>query len=154
MRVPGIAWWPGKVKPAVCREVACTMDLFTTAAKLAGAEIPADRAIDGQDIAPLLFGDGKVEREVFCYYRGQQLYAARVGAWKAHFITRSSYGPDKPVTHDVPELYNVEEDPSESRNVADKHPDIIASIRSAVEKHRASVKDVPNQLEGVVESAK
>ena len=154
MRVPGIAWWPGKVKPAVCREVACTMDLFTTAAKLAGAEVPSDRAIDGLDISPLLFGEGKVEREVFCYYRGQQLYAARVGSWKAHFITRSSYGPDKPVTHDVPELYNVEEDPSEVRNVADKHPDILASIRSTIEKHRATIQDVPNQLEGVVETAK
>jgi len=154
MRVPGLAWWPGKVKPAVCREVACTMDLFTTAAKLAGAEIPSDRVIDGKDIAPLLFGEGKVEREVFCYYRGQQLYAARVGPWKAHFITRSSYGPDKPVTHDVPELYNVEEDPSEARNVAEGHPDILASIRSAVEKHRAGVKPFPNQLEGVVDAAK
>ena len=154
MRVPGIAWWPGKVKPAVCREVACTMDIFTTAAKLAGAEIPSDRVIDGKDITPLLFGDGKVELEVFCYYRGQQLYAARVGAWKAHFITRSSYGPDKAVTHEIPELYNVEEDPSEVRNVAEKHPDIIAKIRAAVEKHRATVKEVPTQLEGVVEAAK
>ena len=38
--------------------------------------------------------------------------------------------------------------------MADKHPDIIASIRSAVEKHRATVKEVPNQLEGIVEAAK
>jgi arylsulfatase A len=154
MRVPGIAWWPGKVKPAVCRDFACTMDVFTTAAKLAGAEIPADRAIDGQDITPLLFGTGKVEREVFCYYRGQRLYAARLGVWKAHFITQPAYGPDKPVTHEVPELYHLEEDPSEIRNVAEKHPDILAQIRAAVEKHRAGVKPFPTQLEGVVEGMK
>jgi len=155
MRVPGIAWWPGKIKPAsVCREVACTMDLFTTAAKLGGAKIPADREIDGKDITPLLLGESKVEREVFCYYRGTQLYAARVGPWKAHFITQPAYGPDKPVTHEVPELYHLEEDPSEIRNVAEKHPEVIAQIQAAVEKHRAKVKAVPSQLEGVMEAAK
>ncbi|MFN0077559.1 MAG: sulfatase-like hydrolase/transferase [Prosthecobacter sp.] len=151
MRVPGIAWWPGKIKPSVCRDVACTMDLFTTAAKLGGATVPQDRAIDGKDITPLLFGTGKIEREVFCNYRGQQLYAARVGPWKAHFITRSSYGPDKPTHHDMPELYNVEQDPSEIHNVAGKHPEIIAQIKAAVEQHRATVQDVPSQLVGTVE---
>jgi arylsulfatase A-like enzyme len=152
MRVPGIAWWPGKIQSwSVCQDVACTMDLFTTFAKLGGAQVPQDREIDGKDITPLLFGGGKVEREVFCYYRGQQLYAARVGPWKAHFITRSSYGPDQPVTHEVPELYNLEEDPSEVRNIADKHPEMIAQIKAAVEKHRTSVKDVPSQLIGSTE---
>lgn len=150
MRVPGIAWWPGKIKPAVCRDVACTMDLFTTAAKLGGAKVPQDREVDGKDITPLLFGTGKVGRDIYCYYRGQRLYAARVGAWKAHFITQPAYGPDKPVTHEVPELYNLEEDPSEIRNVAGKHPDIIAQIQKEVEKHRATVKAVPSQLEGTV----
>ena len=154
MRVPGIAWWPGKIKPAVCREVACTMDLLPTVAKLSGANVPIDRELDGKDITPLLLGEGKVEREVFCYYRGQQLYAARVGPWKAHFITQPAYGPNKPMQHETPELYNVEEDPSEVRNVATQHPEVIASIRSAVEKHRATLKVVPNQLEGVVAETK
>jgi arylsulfatase A-like enzyme len=128
------------------------MDLFTTFAKLGGAQVPQDREIDGKDITPLLLGSGKVERDVFCYYRGQQLYAARLGPWKAHFITRSSYGPDKPVAHEVPELYNVDEDPSEARNVADKNPEVIAQIKASVEKHRASVKEAPSQLVGSMEA--
>lgn len=154
MRVPGIAWWPGKIKPAVCREVACTMDLLPTAAKLTGADLPTDRELDGQDISPLLLGKGKVAREVFCYYRGQRLYAARVGPWKAHFITQPAYGPNKPVTHTVPEIYNLEEDPSEIRNVAAQHPELIAIFNNAVEKHHASLKPVTNQLEGVIDETK
>ena len=52
MREPGIAWWPGRVPAGVVtHELACTMDLFTTSLKLAGAEIPQDRIIDGLDIA-------------------------------------------------------------------------------------------------------
>lgn len=151
MRVPGIVWWPGRIKPSVCRDVACTMDLFTTFAKLGGAAAPQDRDIDGMDISPLLFGSGRMERGVFCYYRGQRLYAARVGPWKAHFITQPSYGPEKPAVHAVPMLYNIEEDPSESRDVAGQHPDIISRIQAAVEKHRATVKDAPSQLVGTVE---
>jgi len=151
MRVPGIVWWPGRIKPSVCRDVACTMDLFATFAKLGGAAAPQDRDIDGMDISPLLFGSGRVERGVFCYYRGQRLYAARVGPWKAHFITQPSYGPEKPAVHAVPMLYNIEEDPSESRDVAGQHPDIISRIQAAVEKHRATVKEVPSQLVGTIE---
>ena len=38
MRVPGIAWWPGKIRPgSVEMGMACTMDVFTTAVRLAGA---------------------------------------------------------------------------------------------------------------------
>jgi arylsulfatase A len=150
MRVPGIVWWPGKIQPAVCRDVACTMDLLPTVAKLTGATLPSDRVLDGMDLTPLLFGSGKVAREIFCYYRGQRLYAARVGPWKAHFITQPAYGPEKPVIHDVPELYQIEEDPSEVRNVAANHPEVIAMIRASVEKHRGTVQPFPTQLEGSV----
>lgn len=154
MRVPGIAWWPGKIKPSVCRDVACTMDLFTTFAKFGGAKVPQDREIDGKDIAPLLFDTGKVEHEVFCYYRGARVFAARVGPWKAHMITQPAYGAGQPMVQEPPELYNVEEDPSETRNVAGEHPEIIARILAAVEKHRVTVKEVPSQFVGVVEEAK
>src|SRR6185295_4489016 len=71
MREPGIAWWPGHIPAGkVCHELACTMDLLPTAAHLAGAELPKDRDFAGIDITPLLTGNGTVERDVFCYYRG------------------------------------------------------------------------------------
>lgn len=153
MRVPGIAWWPGKIPAGkVCRETACTMDLFTTSAKLAGAEIPGDRPVDGLDISPLLTGSGEVDRKIFCYYRGTDLCAARVGKWKAHFITQSSYGKDGPARHDPPELYDLENDPGESRNIAAANPDVIARIKAAVAGHAAGMKPAPTQLEGMIEA--
>jgi arylsulfatase A-like enzyme len=123
MRVPGIAWWPGKIQPAqVQREMACHMDLFTTSLKLAGAVPPEDRAIDGVDIAPLLTGAGRVERGAFFYYRGAQLYAARLGPWKANLITRTGYGPEKAQTNSPPQLFKVSQDEGERFNVATTHP--------------------------------
>jgi arylsulfatase A-like enzyme len=148
MREPAIAWWPGKVPAGVVQhEIATTMDLFVTFAKLAGATVPTDRPIDGVDIAPLLFGTGSVERDAFFYYRGEQLYAARLGPWKAHFITRTGYGPDPAVAHDPPLLFNVAEDPGERYSVpAAERPEIVARIMEAVSKHRANLKPAPSQL--------
>ena len=55
MRVPFIAHWPGKIKPSVNGGLAASMDLYPTLAAIGGAEIPADRIIDGLDISDLFF---------------------------------------------------------------------------------------------------
>lgn len=151
MRVPGIAWWPSRIKPGqVQRELATMMDLFPTCARLAGAE--AATATDGVNLAPVLFDGGSVQRDVFCYYRGTQLYAARLGPWKAHFTTRPAYGPEKPQPHEPPLLFNVVEDPGERFNIAADHPEVLADIVAAVEKHKAGVQPVENQLQATVDA--
>ncbi len=151
MREPGIAWMPGKVPAGiVCHEIASTMDLLPTFATWAGAKIPADRPMDGLDITPLLTNSGTVQRDAYIYYRGTQLYAARLGKWKAHFITQPSYGPGKPEPHDPPLLFDLNADPSETTDVAAQHADVIAEISAAVQRHRATVQPVMNQLEAVV----
>lgn len=151
MREPGIAWWPGRIPAgSVCREIATTMDLFSTCATWAGAKLPSDRPIDGLDITPLLTAAGPVKRDLFCYYRGTQLFAARVGKWKAHFITQPAYGPEKPTPHEPPLLFDLQADPGESFNVAAQHPDVIAQIMKEVERHRATVTPVKNQLEETI----
>jgi arylsulfatase A-like enzyme len=95
MRVPGIFWMPGKIKPTVERNVASTLDLFPTVIRLAGGTMPSDRPMDGVDLSGLLFKGEPIERDLFCYYRGEQLYAARLGAWKLHlcFIIWKSTRP-------------------------------------------------------------
>ncbi len=151
MRVPGLAWMPGRIPAgSTCRELATTMDLFTTCAKWSGAKTPDDRAIDGADITPLLTASGTVAREVFCYYRGTRLFAARLGKWKAHFITQPAFGPGQPESHDTPQLYDVQADPGESRNVAAQHPGVIAEIQAAVERHRATLTPAATQLEATI----
>ena len=151
MREPGIAWWPGRVPAGVVtHELACTMDLFTTSLKLAGLSVPGDRVIDGMDVSPVLFGKGASPREVFFYYRGTQLYAARKGSYKAHFVTRSGYGPDAPAPHDPPLLFQLGADPGERFNVADRHPDVLTDINREVQRHRATVQPAKDQLEETV----
>jgi len=148
MRVPGIFWWSGRIPAGkVQNELATTMDVFTTVTHLAGGTLPKERQIDGADISPLLFGTGHMEnREPFFYYRGSQLYAVRIGLWKAHFTTRSSYGPDKPEAHDPPLLYHLGEDAGEHWDRAAKHPEVISQMRKAVAEHVAKLTPAPSQL--------
>lgn len=146
MRVPGIFWWPGRIPAGVVQHaMATTMDILPTCAKLVGAPLPG-RPLDGIDIAPLLFGKGNVEREAFFYYRGPNLCAARLGPWKAHFITRPGYGPDPPEMHDPPLLFHLGEDVGENWNRADTQPEVLSKINKAVERHRATVQTAPSQL--------
>jgi arylsulfatase A len=150
MREPAIAWWPGRIPSGgVTSELGCTMDLFTTCLTLAGAKVPADRPIDGLDLSPVLFGDAEAKgpRDSMIYYRGTEVFAARKGAFKAHFITQSAYGAGGPEKHDPPVLFNLDSDPSETTDVAKDHPDVIAEIRAMVETHAKTVEVVPSQLE-------
>lgn len=155
MREPGIAWWPGRIRAGVVsQELACTMDLFTTSLRLAGTSAPADRIIDGVDMTPLLFGKGPSQREVFFYYRGARLYAVRQGAFKAHYVTQSAYGPDQPEKHDPPLLFNLAHDPSERFDIATHQPGVLADLARAVATHRASLVPAASELVDVIQQGK
>ncbi len=148
MREPTIAWGPGRIPAGkVSQEVCSTMDLYTTSLKLAGADVPTDRIVDGVDIRPVLFGTGSSPRKILCYYRGTKLMAIRKGAYKAHFITKNAYGRDPFKKHDPPMLFNLEHDPSEKYNIAKDHPKIVKEILADAAEHQKSVKPVPSQLE-------
>lgn len=154
MRVPGIFWWPGKVKAgAVTQELGSTLDISTTAIALAGGKLPADRAIDGVNLAPLLLGSGQSPRTSMLFYRGTELFAARLGSYKAHFQTQPGYGPGQREKHDPPLLYHLGENPGEKFNVAAKYADVIAEIRALVAEHEKSVEPAANQLDPVIGKA-
>jgi hypothetical protein len=71
----------------------------------------------------------------------------RKGAFKAHFITRSAYGPDSPVSHNPPLLFDLGHDAGEQFDVAASCPDLLADIARVVERHRATIRPVKCQLE-------
>ena len=139
MRVPGIAWWPGRIQPdGVTSIPASTMDLFVTSLTLAGAPVPSNRVIDGTDLAPVFAGKSLPARPFF-YYRKDQLAAVRLGDFKLHFFTQNGYGQPKADTHNPPLLFNLARDPGEKFNVAADHPEVVAKIQAAVAEHRKTL---------------
>ncbi len=86
IRVPLIAWWPGRIAPGlVAEEVAASIDIFPTFLNLAGAPIPADTTVDGRDMLPLMTtADARSPHEAIFAMSGGQLHIVRSGRWKLH----------------------------------------------------------------------
>ena len=125
MREPTVIRWPGKIPAgAVNEELMTAMDLLPTFAKLAGAQIPSGRVIDGKDIWPVLTENVKSPHEAFFYYKVNKLEAVRSGKWKL-FITMTK--GEKTAS---PKLYNLEEDIGETTNVAKDHPKVVERLRA------------------------
>lgn len=118
-RVPCIVSWPGTIPAAgVVRDVTYSMDVFPTVAGIVGGKLDPERVIDGHDVFDLWRGEASAERvaEPFLYYTSRgKLAGIRRGPWKLLL------GPG--------ELYQLEHDVSEQRDVAKKHPELVAELR-------------------------
>jgi len=153
MRVPCLMRWPDTIPAGTeCSEIATAMDFLPTFTKLADGDIPADRIIDGKDIAPLMTGDqdAKSPHETFFYYRKDSLCAVRNDQWKLHVKTIDLLDKDAtprvwgPV--DILELYNLKEDVGETTNLAEEHPEVVAELQA---KLQACREDIGDEAEGV-----
>jgi arylsulfatase A-like enzyme len=121
IRVPMIARWTGTIPAGrVSDHVWAHWDMLPTLAEIARAQTPA--AIDGLSMARALRGERQKTHE-FLYWefheRGFQ-QAVRMGKWKAVRLK-----PEAPL-----ELYDLESDLAEQRNVAADEPDVVARIES------------------------
>jgi arylsulfatase A-like enzyme len=146
MREPTLMWGPGLIKPGTKMDIATTLDLLPTFAKMANVQIPNDRIYDGYDISSVIFNKGVNPRDEVFYYRGTKVFAIRKGAYKAHFITQPEYG-GKATVLEKPLLYNLDIDPSENYDIADKNPNVIKEINQMLAKHLETVVKVESQLE-------
>ncbi len=153
MREPTIFWWPGKIAPGVKMQMSSTLDLYPTLCNIAGAKMPDDRIFDGYDLSPVLFNNGETKRNVIFYYRDTDVFAVRMGSYKAHFKTQKGFGEDTYTEHDPPLLYNLDVDPAEQYNIASDHPEVIEQIKARKQSHAESIKPVENQLEKVIENS-
>jgi arylsulfatase A len=134
MRVPFVVRWPRCIPAGrVTSEVATSMDLLPTLAAACGADLPADRTIDGRDIGPLLVEPGAPSpHEAFLYYWMNDLEAVRAGRWKLHLAKHG-----RPIR----ELYDLEADPAETRDLLAEHPEVEADLLIHAERARDSLGD-------------
>ena len=139
-RVPCLMRWPGKIPAGeVCGELALSMDFYPTLAALAGADVPADRIIDGKDIRPLMFAEdgAKSQHEAFFYYKRNSIEAVRSGKWKLHI-----HKDDQ----EMRELYDLEADIGETHDIGDQHPAIVRDLMAKIDACR---KDIGDEAAGV-----
>jgi arylsulfatase A-like enzyme len=141
LRVPCLMRWPGVIAPGrTCGEIATSMDLLPTLARLAGTQEPRDRIIDGKDIRALLTDPAaRSPREAFFYYLSENLQAVRWGKWKLHV-----HRDDGPVR----ELYDLQSDVGECFDVSGEHPDVVAQMLKLADACREDIGDLATGAAG------
>ena len=115
LRVPFLIRWPGQVQAGrVSNEIVHMVDVLPTLARAAGAEVPADRIIDGIDQLEFFLGEqAESNREGFPVYNGDELFAYKWRDWKLHLIELDSmFGKPQPLN--FPKLHNLISDPKEN----------------------------------------
>jgi arylsulfatase A-like enzyme len=136
IRVPMIVRWPGRIKAGrVSSQVWTFWDFLPTAAEITGVKPPDN--IDGISALPALLGKEQRGHE-FLYWEFHEngsKQAVRMGDWKAVRLA-----PGKPL-----ELYHLETDVGESKNLAAGHPKIIARIEAYLKTARSESEHWPIQ---------
>lgn len=157
-RVPFIMSWPGTLPAGKESDLALTgIDLMPMLAGLAGAKVPADHVIDGQDVWSKITDNGSLKDRPYYYYHYNSLDGVVLGKWKL-MVPRSNredwyfYYKNRPKealklfgegdAESIPlTLYNLEDDPSETTNVLGQYPEVGSRLVKLLEKARLDLGD-------------
>jgi arylsulfatase A-like enzyme len=147
-RVPAIMRWPGRIPAGqVNDELVSAMDVLPTFAKLAGAEAPKDRLIDGHDIWPILAGqkDARSPWDYYYHFKSGELWGVRSGRWKLfvahefHDVIEAGGGGLPGATGNTPvelSLFDLKNDVGEQINVASANPKVVERLMKLIERGR------------------
>jgi len=155
VREPTLMRWPGHIPAGkVCDAPLMTIDMLPTIARLIGGRLP-EHKIDGLDISDVITGKtaDSPHEVLYFYFNKNDLEALRSGKWKLelprHYGSlngRSGGHGGMPaeyenLTVEAPELYDLDADPGQARNVADEHPDVFQTMLNYAEQARDELGD-------------
>lgn len=124
IRVPMIVSWKGHVSRGGCSDFVCSFwDLLPTFRELTG--VASADGLDGVSLLPLWEGRPGQQEHESLYFEFQELggrQAVRQGPWKLVHLDIRSEEPRY-------ELYNLDEDPGETRNLAADEPEVLARLQ-------------------------
>lgn len=147
VRVPTIVSWKNHVPAGTSSDrVSGFEDWLPTLTEIAGGSAELSKGNDGISLVPTLRGQPQPERPFlyreFPSYGGQQ--SVRLGDWKGIRKNLLPRAKDKDKTPTIQtELYNIQEDIAETKDVADQHPEIIAKIERIMREQHVPSNEFP-----------
>ena len=146
LKVPAIIKWPGVIQPGtIINKVMTSLDWYPTVVEMAGSELPENKIVRGRSLVPLLKGETLVNWDNDVYseysminYSKAYMRTYRTEKWKLikDFLNN---GRD--------ELYNLENDPGELKNLIDEDNSKINFVRKELnEKIIQKMKEVNDSL--------
>ena len=134
-----------------CDQTVCSVDLTATAAEILQRPLPDDAGEDSVSLLPLLKGEVRPIHDAVVHQSIQGVFAIRRGKWKLIFGPGSG-GWSEPheaaaIRQGLPrvQLYDLETDLAESKNLADTHPQIVAELRLQMKKLVADGRSTPGE---------
>ena len=155
LRVPAIAWSPGRIAAGqTCPRIVSTLDLLPTIAKLASTTPPTNK-LDGRDLSDWLLHGVPADEDtgVQLYHLGTHLQAVRRGRWKLHLprpkpvpwlmpgLRTGHVSEADSLEIKQPLLFDLEADVGEKNDVAALHPDVVSALLALAEQSRAELGD-------------
>ena len=164
VRVPCVMRWPGKIPAGVeTSKPAMTIDLLPTIAEFTGAKLPENK-IDGMNISSLIKNEEGAKNphdSYYFYYHRNELHGilSSDGRWKLYlphtYRTLNGKPGGKgglPVPYEYnpigQELYDLENDISETTDVSADYPEIVEKLLAEAEKARLELGDKLTEREG------
>jgi arylsulfatase A len=150
-RIPFIIRWPGKIEPgSAAEQTICLTDLLATVAALAGDTLPREAGVDSYNLLPIVLDQEETPlREATVHHSVNGSFAIRKGDWKL-ILCPGSGGwsrpvPGSPEEADLPpyQLYNLKDDPGETRNLYPEKPDVSEELRQLLEGYKSTGRSTP-----------
>jgi arylsulfatase A len=144
-RVPFLVRWPGVVRPdSRSDRIVCLTDLFATGADVVGAKVPAAAGEDSVSFLPELLGKRGAGRAAIVHHSIQGRFAIRDGKWKL-CLCAGSGGWSPGGGTESPQLYDMDADPGETKNLAATRPEVVTRLTSLLESFVADGRSTPGE---------
>lgn len=158
-RVPFIVSWPGKIEAGSrSDEVVSQVDLAATFAGITGYSLSNEEAIDSYDLMPVWTGQDyeRPLRNATVQNTNAGAYALRQGDWTFLNVRSGASQKESPAYLDhfglkaYPKetkalLFNLKDDPRQSKNLAEKHPEKVAAMNDLLERYLEGERCAPER---------
>lgn len=129
IRVPFIAYWKGKIQPAVTNQWLALWDMYPTFEQVAG--LPVNKKVDGISVLPTLIKQGKQMQHDYLYWEFHENNGRQAVRWRDWKLVKLNVN-NKATT--VVELYDLKYDPGEKNDLADRFPGIVRKLNAMMKK--------------------
>lgn len=138
IRVPLVIRWPGRVRAGTVTDVPVIgTDFYPTFLEMAGARPPVGQPMDGRSLLPLLTGGTLPERDLFWHFPAYlEADQSTMGPWRTtpvSVVRRGGYKLMHFFEDDRWELYDLDRDVAESRNLANERPAQVSALRTTLQ---------------------
>ncbi|MFV0606898.1 MAG: sulfatase family protein [Niabella sp.] len=152
--IPLIVKWPKTIKAGtICNQTVCLTDLMATCADINNVKIPDNAAEDSYSMLPLFKNpvSKAYKRSTTIHHSINGSFAIRKGQWKLILCPDSGGWSDptpaqsKKLNLPAVQLYNLETDPGETKNVYDKYPNIVKELKANITKEILQGRSTPGK---------